>query len=96
MWGIQEQGKCGSCYAFSAIASLESAWAIKTGILYKLSEQHIVDCDPGNFGCDGGNQNWALDFLGKNGTILSSDYNYTSEKSGLNGTCMESGKARVF
>ena len=87
MWGIQDQGYCGSCYAFSAIASYESAWAIKTGNLYKLSEQHIVDCDPTNHGCDGGNQNIAIAFLAKNGTIQSSDYNFTSGKSGVVGTC---------
>lgn len=54
-WGVVEdvvnQGSCGSCYAFSTIAAAESVYAIKTGELYKLSEQHIVACDTQNLAC---------------------------------------------
>jgi C1A family cysteine protease len=42
-WGVvqtmQDQGVCGSCYSFSTIAAAESAYAIMTGDLYKLTEQ---------------------------------------------------------
>ena len=41
---IQNQQQCGSCWAFSTVATLESAWAVKTGALAKLSEQ--VRCAP--------------------------------------------------
>ncbi len=53
---IKDQKYCGSCWAFAAVASLESAWAIKTGSLLKLSEQELVDCSRpyGNYACDGG------------------------------------------
>lgn len=53
---VKDQGSCGSCYAFSAISAVESAYAIKTGKLYNLSEQQIVDCSGkfGNGGCSGG------------------------------------------
>lgn len=41
-WGVvhdmTDQGVCGSCYSFSTIAAAESAYAIMTGTLYKLSE----------------------------------------------------------
>jgi hypothetical protein len=53
---IQDQGSCGSCWAFSTAAHYESVYAIKFGPLYKLSEQHLVDCDPYDWGCDGGLQ----------------------------------------
>lgn len=41
-WGIvndiQDQITCGSCFAFSTVATAETAYAIKTGKLYKVSE----------------------------------------------------------
>jgi C1A family cysteine protease len=57
-----DQGYCGSCYAFAAINALESAYAIKRGILYNLSEQQIIDCDTGNYGCNGGWPDTALTY----------------------------------
>ena len=53
---IQNQGQCGSCWAFSAAASMESAHYIQHGTLYKLSEQQFVSCSSafGNAGCNGG------------------------------------------
>jgi cathepsin L len=53
---IQDQGQCGSCWAFSAVAAMESAHKIFNGSLYKLSEQNLVSCSSlqGNLGCNGG------------------------------------------
>ncbi|TKR94684.1 hypothetical protein L596_008943 [Steinernema carpocapsae] len=52
--GVKDQGGCGSCWAFSTAANIESAYAVKKGKLYSLSEQEIVDCATDNYGCNGG------------------------------------------
>lgn len=55
---IQDQGQCGSCWAFAAAAAMESSHCIDySGFLYKLSEQNFVSCAGfryGNYGCNGG------------------------------------------
>ncbi|OHS94721.1 Pro-cathepsin H [Tritrichomonas foetus] len=57
---IKDQGDCGSCWAFSAISTAESAYAIKNNELLSYSEQNLVDCCPLCFGCVSGFPNYAL------------------------------------
>jgi len=54
--GVKNQGRCGSCYSFSASGALEGAWAKAGHGLQELSESQIVDCSGryGNHGCQGG------------------------------------------
>ena len=55
---IKDQGNCGSCWAFGTTAVLEAAYNIKKGSLAgNFSEQQLVDCVTGNWGCNGG---WPL------------------------------------
>jgi hypothetical protein len=96
-WGIvapvQDQGNCGSCWAFSVIANTESTFAIKTGKLFKYSEQHLTSCDTSQGGCNGGWPPYAFTFIAGKGTILGSDYPYTSGTSGVTEPCIAAGLA---
>jgi C1A family cysteine protease len=73
---VKNQGNCGSCWAFAALAVLESQLLIHTGVEYNLSEQHLVDCDPFSWGCGGGNMESAWMYMEWEPARLESDYPY--------------------
>lgn len=82
---VRDQNPCGSCWAFSATASLEYAYWRKTGIITDLSEQHLVDCTYGAAGgCEGGWMPTAFEYLANNGgQICEKLYPYTA----ISGKC---------
>ncbi|KAN0028681.1 hypothetical protein ACTFIV_010530 [Dictyostelium citrinum] len=74
---VKNQGGCGSCYAFSAVAALESHYAIKYNRMLDLSEQNLVDCTVkyGNGGCGGGWMHTCFKYVIENGGI-NQQHNY--------------------
>ncbi|GJY27046.1 low-temperature-induced cysteine proteinase-like protein [Tanacetum coccineum] len=78
---IKDQGQC-------VVGAIESAHALVTGELIRLSEQELVDCDNFDHGCDGGNMDNAFRWVIKNGGIdTEADYPYTSTN-GYAGKCI--------
>jgi C1A family cysteine protease len=75
---VKNQLRCGSCWAFSAIGSLESAYALANKSLVEFSEKELVDCSSsyGNNGCNGGIMALGLDYIKDHGVGLESDYPY--------------------
>lgn len=94
--GVKNQGGCGSCWAFAATSSFETAYKIQhpTTTIQHYSEQELVSCSIGapyyNYGCNGGMYDgaWYYIYL-KGGISLDSAYTYTSGL-GANGTCKSS------
>lgn len=84
---VKDQGRCGSCWAFSAVAAIESYAHLAGKGLIKLSTQQVNSCDKRDGGCNGGNTESAYTYVkGAGGIEKDSDYPYTSG-GGSTGTC---------
>jgi len=83
---VKDQGSCGSCWAFSAVGSLEGRAQLATGNLQQYSEQQFVDCDKafGDQGCNGGLMDNAFTYLMQSkGACTEESYGYK----GRGGSC---------
>lgn len=76
---VKDQGQCGSCWAFSTVAFLESQSLIKNQKAVTYSEQQLVDCDNmGDQGCNGGLMQTAMEYIQSSGLESDKDYAYTA------------------
>ena len=101
---VQNQGGCGSCWAFATVGTLECAISIKDGATVDLSEQWLISCNneteephvlrEGSWGCDGGwfahdYHQWKPDECGQSGAVLEIDFPYAHQDVPCN--CPEDG-----
>ncbi|CAL2251950.1 unnamed protein product [Prunus armeniaca] len=76
---IKDQGKCGCCWEFSAVAATEGVNQLRTGNLIPLSDQELVDCDTAgqDHGCEGDLMDDAFQFIQHNkGLTTEANYPY--------------------
>lgn len=78
---VQDQGACGSCWAFCATGAMEGAHFVATKKLIDLSESQLVDCDKDDSACSGGWPIRAYNWVKNHGGImLEKDYPYVPRR----------------
>jgi C1A family cysteine protease len=89
------QMHCSNCYAFTAISTVESLYAIEHGSLHSFSEQELTDCSApyGSRGCGGGSEN-VFDYIADNGIHLDKDYQ--SFKGYFDNSCLRNNNIPPF
>jgi C1A family cysteine protease len=78
---VQNQGSCGSCWAFASACVVASAVHIQKGKpLVLLSPQQLVDCETKSSGCDGGLEKWAMEYTISKGLETWAVYPYAGKQ----------------
>jgi len=85
---VDNQGSCGSCWAFAGGAAIDGAFKVQKSITTAQSQEELVDCtyNLGNLGCDGGMIETPLRHVTAKGVTPYSTYPYTASN-GVAGTC---------
>jgi cysteine peptidase B len=84
---VKNQGYCGSCWAHSAVETVESAWAIAGNTLTEFSVQQVNSCDTTDYGCNGGWPSSAFEYIeSAGGLATAASYPYT-DSAGTTSAC---------
>jgi len=87
---VLNQGQCGSCWAFSTVESIDSAYAVTKNVAVPdLSEQQVTSCSGsfGEYGCNGGNVVPAYKYVLSKPLATAAQYPYVSGTTKKTGTC---------
>lgn len=90
---IKNQGSCGSCVAFGAVATVETTWRVQRGdaaMAVDLSEAHLFYCHARARGRNCSNGWWpneALDDFKAKGVVDEACYPYTTTNTDCSGLC---------
>lgn len=85
---VRKQGKCGACWAYSVLATIEANRAIRTGNKTRLSVQQMIDCAKnGNNGCAGGDTCMLFEWLAENRVPIHTEDEYPLTNEDKNMTC---------
>tara|TARA_R110001592_G_scaffold57253_3_gene174016 strand:+ start:628 stop:1824 length:1197 start_codon:yes stop_codon:yes gene_type:complete len=91
---VKDQGNCGSCWAFAAVATIESSHALINKEKLDLSEQSFVNCVDNSGGCSGGWYDFAYNWLLENDAEVSLEGETPYQK--IQNTCtLSDGKSNV-
>ena len=76
---VQDQGACGSCWAFGGLHPFESWLLIYDNELHDLSEQQMLVCNRRNSSCNGGSVPAVYDVLQDPGAVSGECMPYTAD-----------------
>jgi C1A family cysteine protease len=81
------EDNCGSCYAFAAIANVESKMIMDGAPVYDLSENNAKECNWYDLSCGGGSYYYLAGFFAEKGTVLESCDPYVSSNVDCKSDC---------
>lgn len=72
---VGDQGSCGSCWLYSAVLNISSAY-VKAGYGkdWRFSYQHMMDCGPNDDPCNGGDEYDIFEVAKSDGLVTEADY----------------------
>jgi C1A family cysteine protease len=84
---VKNQGSCGSCYAFAAIAAFESRALIVEDSTFDFSENNVKECEWYRSSCNGGNDWLVANYLTTAGTVMEACDPYVAHDVACEGGC---------
>ncbi len=76
---VKDQGTCGSCWTFAAIAAMEGSYYVRTSDTFTGSEQQMLSCSRAGDCANGGWYSDAWENLQGEGTATAKTYPYKGE-----------------